>query len=908
MYPLDLQEESLKQRVANDFFSAFDYEPLDRIDFAITLKESKNSLFPNIYALWAEAKRGDDADIYASLIQLILTIGANDLHRIHPIPEFIGAFDANKIAFLPYKYIKDFVMRNDFDWTSITPSEHRSEAFLRMQSLTEAILRDKSIIFTYTKDTKELQDFIKNSVAKGKNNPIEIDLENFDSVYLQWYRIVLPTINLNQNAWKYARDNLIALESDFFLADLLSEDNTTINQNLRILLSKRVENEKEKLHYNIKIDKGLFSWNTENIIFLNDDNSTHAQFWNRYKRPPKEEFWDKIYERRDKLSPDDIRERKGAFFTPKMWVQKAQEYLAESLGENWQDKYYIWDCAAGTGNLLVGLKNARNIYASTIDLSDVLIMKELNKNDLSDSPVSTQRNMLESHIFQFDFLNDCFFDKVDEKSGKILTKSKLPESLQNIIKNEPQKLVIFINPPYAEVSSKKPQGKKGVNLSEVHSKYKDILQTAGRELFAQFFIRIYEEIPNSTLASFSKLKYINGSAFANFRKEFKAKFLKGFIVPAWTFDNVKGDFPIGFLVWNLGDKKDIKKCKVNVFNENNKRIGKKNFYLFKKDEVINKWINQHKNDKNKNIGWLDGINGNDFQHNYIVYLVNQKAQAVNPRGMWINAYNLIPASIYLAVRHAIKASWINDRDQFLYPNKKWRDDREFHSDCLAFTLFHGQNRISANPPSCAEGDKGGGYSGYINHFIPFSESQVGAKEAFKSDFMVRFINGKLGKDDTAQSLRASKASAASAYEGEAQSKIHKNNIDCHDFAPAKSRNDNILPFDKKEIQASTQSFIPTKPLEFSKEAQEVFSAGLALWRYYHAQAKNSDKYLNDASLYDIKEFFQGRAQSINGKKGKMNARSEDNHYNDLIAQLRITLQTLADKITPKIYEYEFLLE
>ena len=324
MYPLDLQEESLKQRVANDFFSAFDYEPLDRIDFAITLKESKNSLFPNIYALWAEAKRGDDADIYASLIQLILTIGANNLHRIHPIPEFIGAFDANKIAFLPYKYIKDFVMRNDFDWTSITPSEHNSEAFLRMQNLTEAILLEKSIIFTYAKDTKELQDFIKNSVAKGKNNPIEIDLENFDLVYLQWYRIVLPTINLNQNAWKYARDNLIALESDFFLADLLSEDNTTINQNLRILLSKRVENAKEKLHYNIKIDKGLFSWNTENIIFLNDDNSTHAQFWNRYKRPPKEEFWDKIYERRDKLSPDDIRERKGAFFTPKMWVQKAQ--------------------------------------------------------------------------------------------------------------------------------------------------------------------------------------------------------------------------------------------------------------------------------------------------------------------------------------------------------------------------------------------------------------------------------------------------------------------------------------------------------------------------------------------------------------------------------------------------------
>ena len=914
MYPLDLQEESLKQRVANDFFSTFDYEPLDRIDFAITLKESKNSLFPNIYALWAEAKRGDDADIYASLVQLILTIGVNNLHRIHPIPEFIGAFDANKIAFLPYKYIKDFVMRNDFDWTSITPSEHRSEAFLRMQSLTSEILRDKSIIFSYAKDTQALQDFIKNSVAKGKNNPIEIDLENFDSVYLQWYRIVLPTINLNQNAWKYARDNLIALESDFFLADLLSEDNTTINQNLRILLSKRVENAKEKLHYNIKIDKGLFSWNTEDIVFLNDDNSTHAQFWNRYKRPPKEEFWDKIYERRDKLSPDDIRERKGAFFTPKMWVQKAQEYLAESLGENWQEEYYIWDCAAGTGNLLVGLKNARNIYASTIDLSDVLIMKELIK-DSGYSLASTQRNMLESHIFQFDFLNDCFFDKVDEKRGKILTKSKLPESLQNIIKNEPHKLVVFINPPYAEAGNKRKmnnneeQHKSGVaTTNKTYENYQSILGKASNEVFIQFFIRIYKEIPNCILGSFSKLKYLNSTNFLKFRETFKAEFKKGFMCPAWTFDNVTGKYPIGFLVWNLGDKQEIKKTKLDIFENGGKRVGKKNFYASNDEKNIGVWLASFR-EKNPQIHLAMMDSGRlGFQHQRLLHIANQVGKQSHSLIITLTLSNLIPCCVYFAVRHSIEASWINDRDQFLYPNKKWRDDKQFHNDCLAFTLFHGQNRISANiSPSPAEGDKGGGYSGYsgyINHFIPFSESQVGAKEAFKSDFMVRFINGKLGKDDTAQSLRTSKESAVSACKGQAQSKIHKNNVDCQ----KPNDTERTLPFDKKEIQANTQIFIPTKPLEFSKEAQEVFSAGLALWRYYHAQAKASDKYLNDASLYDIKEYFQGRAQSTNGKKGKMNARSEDNHYNDLIAQLRITLQTLADKITPKIYEYEFLLE
>ena len=54
--------------------------------------------------------------------------------------------------------------------------------------------------------------------------------------------------------------------------------------------------------------------------------------------------------RRDLLVPQDVRERKGSFFTPKIWVEKSQQYLADVLGENWQDEYYIWDCCAGTGN------------------------------------------------------------------------------------------------------------------------------------------------------------------------------------------------------------------------------------------------------------------------------------------------------------------------------------------------------------------------------------------------------------------------------------------------------------------------------------------------------------------------------------------------------------------------------
>jgi hypothetical protein len=85
--------------------------------------------------------------------------------------------------------------------------------------------------------------------------------------------------------------------------------------------------------------------------------------------------------------------------------------------------------------------------------------------------------------------------------------------------------------------------------------------------------------------------------------------------------------------------------------------------------------------------------------------------------------------------------------------------------------------------------------------------------------------------------------------------------------------------------------------EFSSVAQAVFDAGRELWRYYHSQ---NDCNVN-ASLYDIREYFQER-----NDKGKMNSKSNDERYNELIARLREHLRTLAHKIEPKIYEYGFL--
>ena len=233
---------------------------------------------------------------------------------------------------------------------------------------------------------------------------------------------------------------------------------------------------------------------------------------------------------------------------------------------------------------------------------------------------------------------------------------------------------------------------------------------------------------------------------------------------------------------------------VDVFNKCGYPMGKKVFWV--ESTPINSWINCFKNeDSSIKIGFLAGTNGNIFQHNNIVYIINYKQLMKNPRGIWVTPSNLNECSIYFAIRHCLEATWVNDRDQFLYPfsNRKniplgdsslftqekeifdYDKDSDFKNDCLIFTLFHNQNAIKSN--------------GQPNNWIPFSPAEVHAKDNFRSTFMYDYIK----KRGT--------------------------------FTPA---------------------------------AKAVLDAGRCLWSYYHETIKTDEKAVVDASLYEIREYFKGR--------------------------------------------------
>ena len=848
----NIREEELKIKIGNDYFSDFDNSRIiGNIDFCVTAKTDKNQdfLLPVRSFLWAEAKKGK-SNIYTSFVQLILTIGKAKTYTKESAPSYLGAFDAYQMAFIPFYEFKDIFYQNDFNW-NVTSSNYETKEFKQIYDKVEQILTSKTLIFSYEKDDLELRHFIKNNFtnASGQTSKIPIDRNNFNyDVYEKWRVSVKPSIIIN---WESAKKAGI-IDGDFYLADLLSAENQTLKEKLYILLKGNYYQIDRKLD-----DMGIFS---SKQAYFNDNQTAHNQFWNRYERPPREEYWDYIVERRDLLVPQDVRERKGSFFTPPQWVIKSQRYLADILGENWQDEYYIWDCAAGTGNLLAGLVDKYKIYASTLDKQDVDAMKDRIKNGA---------NLLESHVFQFDFLNDSFDDP------------KVPESLRKILQDEEKrkKLVIYINPPYAEIAG----NKTGVNLNKIHDKYNDQLAVANRELYAQFLIRIYNEIDGCVIGEFSKLKALSGSNFSIFRKNFLAKLEKSFIVPADTFDNVKGKFPIGFKVWNTSKKEKFEETKVDVFDKNGKELGNKGVYSYSNSIYFSKWITSFKHKEGFYIGWLEGITRNDFQSQNGIVLLNKKEQIVVPRGIALYDKNLIVSCISFAVRHCIKATWLNDRDQFLFPNDSWKTDTEFQNDCLAFTLFHGQNRVSSKiplvkdtpnfltkvdplkgvldtdlpplPPSKGVPDKAGVF---VNHWIPYTENEVNAPERFDSHFMTDFMQGKLGKED------------------------NSHEIDLQDL----------------------ENFVPNKPLQFSPEATAVFTAGRELWKYYFEKVGETPTFPSVAknpSLYDIKSYFQGADDS-----GRMNNKSNDEKYNNLIANLRESLEVLATKIQPKVYEFGFL--
>ena len=663
--------------------------------------------------IWFEAKETPTPPLL--MFAQLLTYVRAARKRGEPIPGFLCVIDREKAALMPTEHALPLLN----DPTIVWPKSG-SAADKALAAQIAPIIETHFIHYQIDGYEAEFIKAARDAVREGRIIRTPITPDNLRQVFDKWVAMVGVELGVRREA-DYAV---------LFFADIMHDGHTATMANLPARL--------------------LFNGNDPVFIIGADQYDLasargYRTFWNIYHRPPEQKHRHYLLERRDSLLPMDDQKFKGAFYTPLHIVDKAYDQLAATLGADWQQKYIVWDMCAGVGNLEAKHSNLRNVFMSTLDQEDVTIMRS--------NPAFAG-----AEIFQYDYLNDDVtdFGQIDyDLSGK------LPKELRQAIadakagKDGAKPILVLINPPYGEAANTQGQaGKTGIATTRVSHGMSD-LGYAARELFVQFMHRMMTELPNAKLAMFAKLKYINAPNFDKFRERWTAKFLDGFVVPSKVFDGLTGSYPIGFLVWDLSVTDPSVSVTMIVLDRDGNVVGQKTFYDVPNKKMLSAWIPRLKasgqviplknavtpQDGNAKVStWHEGAighmlaNSNDLQNAGTLTAIFSSVYSAG-NGYYITPENLWQAAIVFSVRRLIKPTWLNDRDQFLQPSQPLTD--EFKSDCLVWMLFNGSN-LTAGADGLRWNDRDWSLT---NHFIPFTEAEVGAKARFESDFMVRYMAG-----------------------------------------------------------------------------------------------------------------------------------------------------------------------
>ena len=683
---------------------------------------SKNLIDIQTKEIWFEAKDSGRHSTYAMFTQLMHYV-QDALNKGEYIPPFLCVIDTHKAAIMKTADVLPFLEKKTIKWGK-SASGYTQEAL----DAVSAYIGTYFVSFKIETHEEEFISTIKNAILNGDIIRTQITPDNLKQVFDKWVLMIGREIN------GVAEEDYALL----FFADIMSDGTVSTHENLPA----------ELLHKN---NAPVFSLGGKNYELGNKDG--YRQFWAIYHRPPKKEYRNYLLERRDSLIPLDERSFKGAFYTPLAVVDKAYDKLTETLGNNWQKDYIVWDMCCGVGNLEVKHSNHRNLYMSTLDEADIDVMKA------TKTCVAAQR-------FQYDYLND---DITDDGNIDYSLTNKIPEGLRKAIADK-KKILVLINPPYGEATSShninsggsSDSSKTGISKSKVAKVAMDEYGKASNELFTQFIARIAKEIPNAILAMFSTMKYVNAQTLEVFRTVWNAKYLGGFVFHSKSFEGLSGNFPVGFLVWktkqNSLTKIVITDVITDVLDKNAIPIGEKIFYNISNDELLTKWIVRPKPNDEQVVPLKNSVTpatahkdlrGTKWSNNAIAYCwcngndVQQAARTAlfssgfnGGHGLFVNSENLWQVAVMYSVRQIVKHSWVNHNDQFLIPTEALSD--EFVTDCLIYMLFHNKN-LSASADNLEWNDQ---KWSIVNHFIPFTEEEVNAPDRFESDFMVDYMSDK----------------------------------------------------------------------------------------------------------------------------------------------------------------------
>jgi hypothetical protein len=422
--------------------------------------------------IWFEAKDSPTPPIIMFGQLLVYVRAARK--RGESIPAFLAVIDREKAAIMPTEKALPLLENKGIVWP-----KSGSGAGKELAGQIAPYVQTHIVEYEIAHDEEAFIRAVKDAIRERRIIRTPITPDNLRQVFDRWVDMVGTELGV-QNRADYAV---------LFFADIMHDGRNEAMTNLpaRLLFTG---------------DKPVFLLNGQTYELASERG--YRNFWAIYHRPPDQKYRHYLLERRDSLLPVDEQKFKGAYFTPLHIVDKAYDQLRATLGDNWQDRYIVWDMCAGVGNLEAKHSNLRNVFMSTLDQADVTIMKS--------NPAFAG-----AEIFQYDYLNDDVtdFGKIDYGLS-----GKLPMALRQAIKDSHEgvegakPILVLINPPYAEamnVGNTKQAGrnaemKKAVAKTRV-SHGMSHLGYATRELFVQFLHRIGMELPNSKLGRVDKLPH-----------------------------------------------------------------------------------------------------------------------------------------------------------------------------------------------------------------------------------------------------------------------------------------------------------------------------------------------------------------------------------------------------------------
>lgn len=645
-----------------------------------------------------------------------------------PIPPMLCLADQNEAILLETIIWRDFY--NDasekYDW-DLAPSIPDKKL---VADISETKLAREIHVYKISEQTEftvfaeQLINHLKNQLQIEFAEKKVITENNFEEVYDYWNTIFGDSV---RNGFKTSR---------YFVSDI-QKDNTTFIK------------EQSKAFFRI----GQAGEIKEKKILSKD----YEHFWGLFDKVSNVDIIRSIIAKIDRLTDETMRRFHGEFFTPLKFANKSLNYIEKTIGKQWwlSGEYRLWDMAAGTGNLEYHLPQdaLQYCYLSTLYKEDKEHLDKL---------------FSEATIFQYDYLNDDVENIFQDRDGfQFDFDWKLPSKLRNDLSNPKIKWIILINPPFATAQPGKTASdgyKSDVSDTRVRKiMHKNNLGEVSRELFSQFIYRIKREFNNKEahLALFSKIKYINSTNDQKFRDHvFNFSFERGFVFSSINFDGTSrnSQFPVGMLIWKLNTENKIEEQEicVDIFNQQVEKIGTKKIKSENKVNFLSKWINRPSATikfppfgsaievKFENKDRRDRISkdfiasfmcqGNDFQCQNQTSLLS--GPYVSAGALSVTQSNFEQAMVIHAARRIPKATWLNDRDQFMTP--KGELSEEFIVDCTIWNLFSNSNQTAALKDVKYEDE----IYQIHNHFFPFPIKEIKNWEITDIDIKMTLASAK----------------------------------------------------------------------------------------------------------------------------------------------------------------------